>query len=173
MLYNTNDSKKIKAWMLFNRHTLVVAERVTSGHLQADFSTANNASQFFQDGITVYNVHQKYTHFHVDPAHDLYCNCVSRQIAEEMAENVCTLFGADWGIGITGYAAPLQQEPDKQLYALYSIAFRGKRMKTDAIIAWACDSFDVEVGYLNTVLKNCMSVFMQQEHKMEKKMGRA
>jgi nicotinamide mononucleotide (NMN) deamidase PncC len=54
-----------------------------------------------------------------------------------MAENVCRLFNADWGIGITGYASPLSKGDGDgmQLYALYSIAFKGKKIKTEAIIA--------------------------------------
>jgi len=49
----------IKDYMLQHFETLAVAESVTSGHLQAAFSSADQATNFFQGGITAYNVGQK------------------------------------------------------------------------------------------------------------------
>jgi PncC family amidohydrolase len=158
MIYNANDIKKIRDFMLAHNHNIAVAESVTSGHIQAALSTADEASLFFQGGITAYNINQKYSQLHIDPAHCISCNCVSRKVAEEMAVHVCKQFNADWGIGVTGYASPLSHEPGMQLYALYSIAFKGHKIKTEAIIAVPGTAFEVQVGYANTVLKNCVGV---------------
>jgi len=57
---------------LLNRNeSVAIAESVTGGLLQAAFSIAENASQFFQGGVTAYNVGQKYRHLLVDPLHAL------------------------------------------------------------------------------------------------------
>ncbi len=111
MLYNEEHIKSIADFMLSRKYTLAVAESVTAGHLQAALSTAEDATLFFQGGITAYNIHQKYVHLNIDPVHAITCNCVSTQVAEEMAESVCRIFGSDWGIGITGYASPLPADP--------------------------------------------------------------
>ncbi|HMI79778.1 MAG TPA: CinA family protein, partial [Ferruginibacter sp.] len=159
MLYNEKDIKRIGAFMLARRYTIAVAESVSSGHLQAALSTADDASFFFQGGITAYNIHQKYVHLHIDPTHAISCNCVSSQVSEEMAENVCKLFGSDWGIGITGYASPVPSDPSMPLYALASIAFQGKTIKTDVLIAESKDPVEVQVEYVNKVLENSLALF--------------
>jgi nicotinamide-nucleotide amidase len=163
MIYNQGDIKRIRDYMLSKRYTIAVAESVTSGHLQAALSTAEDASFFFQGGITTYNIHQKYVHLHIDPTHAITCNCVSSQVAEEMAEHVCRLFGSDWGIGITGYASPVPSDPSMPLYALASVAFKGKTIRTDVLIAEAEDPFDVQVEYVNKILENSLSLFLQEE----------
>ncbi|HMK05050.1 MAG TPA: CinA family protein [Ferruginibacter sp.] len=163
MLYNQEDIKGIREFMLAKHYTIAVAESVSSGHLQAALSTAEDASIFFQGGITTYNIHQKYVQLHVDPTHAISCNCVSSQVSEEMAENVCKLFGSDWGIGITGYATPVPSDPAMPLYALASIAFKGEVVKTDVLIAESKDPFEVQVGYVNKILENCLAVFLQEE----------
>ena len=68
-----------------SRHhqTIAVAESVTAGFLQAALASAENASTFFQGGITAYNIHQKYAHLHVDLPHAIVCNCVSGQVADK------------------------------------------------------------------------------------------
>ena len=163
MLYNQEDIKKIRDFMLAKRYTLAVAESVTSGHLQVAMSTAEDASIFFQGGITTYNIHQKYVQLHIDPTHAISCNCVSSQVSEEMAENVCKLFGSDWGIGITGYATPVPSDPSMPLYALASIAFKGRAIKTDVLIAESEDPFSVQVEYVNKILENSLVLFLQEE----------
>lgn len=116
---------KIKEELISNEETLAVAESVTSGFLQAAFSSAEMASSFFHGGITVYNIGQKYRHLFVDPIHALSCNCVSERVSEEMALHVCDLFNSNWGIAITGYASPMPQAHNR-LYAYYAIAYNGK-----------------------------------------------
>src|SRR5205809_1610359 len=94
--------------ILFRKHyTLAVAESVTAGLLQAAFAAAENATAFFQGGITAYNTKQKYMHLHVDILHAVSCNCVSDAIASQMASGVSKSFLSNWGIGVTGYASPL------------------------------------------------------------------
>jgi nicotinamide mononucleotide (NMN) deamidase PncC len=52
-----------------DHETVAIAESVTAGQLQTVFSLAENSMQFFQGGITTYNLEQKVKHLHVDPSH--------------------------------------------------------------------------------------------------------
>lgn len=68
-LYNMSAINSIRDYVLENKQTLAVAESVTSGHLQAAISVAENASSFFQGGITAYNLGQKCRHLNIEPLH--------------------------------------------------------------------------------------------------------
>lgn len=81
--------ERIKTYMLAHTETLAVAESVTSGCLQAALSLAEDATRFFQGGITAYNLGRKARHLKIDPIHAQEANCVSEKVAIEMAEQVC------------------------------------------------------------------------------------
>src|SRR4051812_38795900 len=108
-MFNLSVINSLKDALLAKQETISVAESVTSGLLQAAFSSAEKAMQIFQGGITTYNLGQKYRHLLVDPIHASACNCVSERVAQEMALHVCELFSSNWGIGITGYASPVPE----------------------------------------------------------------
>ena len=61
----------------------------------------------------------------VEPIHALSVNSVSQLEAEQMALRVCRIFGAHWGIGITGYATPVP-ESDNKLFAYFAITYNEK-----------------------------------------------
>lgn len=97
--------------------TVAVAESVTAGNIQSSLSHAHKAMDFFAGGITVYNLHQKVKHLKINAVHAKKVNCVSKRVSIEMARGVTKLFGTEWGVGITGYAAPV---PEKHIYSLYA-----------------------------------------------------
>ncbi|MEO6732539.1 MAG: nicotinamide-nucleotide amidohydrolase family protein [Ferruginibacter sp.] len=139
---------------LTGRHeTIAVAESVTSGQLQAVFSLAPNSSLFFQGGITAYNIQQKYKHLHIDPSEALKCNCVSGEIAREMAINVGKLFVSDWSIGVTGYAAPMPEVGLTDLFAFYAIAHKNVIAKSGIIQADKPGIAEVQQFYVEQILK--------------------
>ena len=84
--------------------TLAVAESVTAGHMQARVASISGASEFFLGGVTAYALEQKVKLLGVDRAVAAKVNCVSAEVAEQMARGVCALFGADVGVATTGYA---------------------------------------------------------------------
>lgn len=151
-MYDLNIITFIKDHMLTDQHTVAVAESVTSGHLQAALASAENASKFFQGGITTYNLGQKARHLKVEPIHAETCNCVSERIAGEMALNVTALFSSDWGIGITGYAAPVPECNIHELFAYYAISFRGKLLARKFISAEKAEPIKVQLFYVNSIL---------------------
>lgn len=133
--------------------SIAVAESVTGGLLQAAFSNANQASFFFQGGITAYNIGQKCRHLLVEPLHAIECNCVSELIAQQMSKYVCDLFLSDYGIGITGYAARLPEKNINDLFAYYSISFKNEIIKSGKMSADTDEGLDTQLVYCNSVLK--------------------
>ena len=70
-----------------------------------------------------------------------------------MALHVCDLFYSQWGIGITGYAAPVP-ESDNKLYAYYAIAHNNRIMSTRKVIVKKGESVEVQLFYVNETLSD-------------------
>lgn len=113
--------KRIRDILVRNEKTLAVAESVTSGLIQFCFASVPDASQFFQGGITAYNLGQKCRHLSINAVHAMKCDCVSEKTAREMALHVIPLFACDYGIAITGFAS-ISPEQNDELYAWFAIA---------------------------------------------------
>jgi nicotinamide-nucleotide amidase len=157
-LFDKETTESIKGILIAQKSTLAVAESVTSGFIQAALSTAKDALKFYQGGITVYNVGQKYRHLLVEPIHALATNCVSEKVAAEMAVNVCELFRSEWGISITGFASPVP-ESNNELYAYYAIANERKVIKVARIDASSSMSpVDAQLFYVQHILTELLSV---------------
>ncbi len=154
--------QKIKDILIERKQTIAAAESVTSGFLQAAFSTAENASQFFQGGLTAYNVGQKCRHLDIDPVHALACDCVSEKMATDMALSVAKLFTSDWGIGITGYATSVPESGDR-LFAFVSITC-GNEVKVSKQIEpeeSKEQGVPVQLLYVNTVMDELLSALKE------------
>jgi nicotinamide-nucleotide amidase len=152
MLYDAQQLNMIKEELVKRKKTLAVAESVTSGFLQAAFSSANEASRFFQGGLTAYNAGQKSRHLNIEPIYALESNCISESVTEAMAIEISKLFLSHIGIGITGYAAPVPELDVHQVYAYYSISFEGRTVATKKITSHKTDSVDVQLDYTNQVV---------------------
>ncbi|ASZ10590.1 nicotinamide-nucleotide amidohydrolase family protein [Chitinophaga pendula] len=122
-----------KEFFIRNNLTIATAESVTAGQLQLSFSIMDGAVQFFQGGITAYNIGQKVKHLQVEPIHAGACNCVSEQVAQEMALHVCSLFNSSVGIAITGYAASVPELNIQEIFAYYAIVCRGQVVVSERI----------------------------------------
>jgi len=135
---------------LRRKETVAVAESVTAGLLQYGFSNIPDAAHFFHGGITAYNIGQKYKHLKVEPLHAQSVNCVSQQVAEEMALHVCEQFGSHWGLGITGYASPVPESDDK-VFAYYAVAASNKIVASGKITAQKMDPPLLQLQYARHV----------------------
>ncbi|MEO6244857.1 MAG: CinA family protein [Opitutaceae bacterium] len=123
-------AEELKAFLLrAPRLTLAVAESVTCGRVQARVGEIAGASIFFLGGITAYSLEQKVRHLRVNRAAAKKMNCVSAEIAEQMARGVCGLFGSDLGVATTGYAEPSRNDGAVEPYAWWAIAQRGAHGK--------------------------------------------
>jgi len=144
--------ERIGKRLLNKKQTIAVAESVTAGILQYAFSSITGAAQFFQGGVTAYNIAQKFRHLKVEPIHALSVNCVSPQVAEEMALHVCELFAGNWGIGVTGYASPVPESGNK-LFAYYAIARNNKIISKGKLSHAEAAPSDIQFYYANAILK--------------------
>ena len=151
---------QIKSFMVKHRQTLAVAESVTAGNLQAAFSLADGATDFFQGGITTYNVGQKSLQLQIDPIYGLSCNCVSERIAVEMAQNVCKRFCCDWGISIVGYASPVPELKITTPFAYYAFARKCKPPYVRKIAVRKMSSEKVQKYYVDCLLQNFVAYLM-------------
>jgi PncC family amidohydrolase len=138
--------------LIERQQTIAVAESVTSGHVQVALSAAGDASKFYQGGITAYNLGQKSRHLHVEPIHALACNCVSEQVAYEMALEVCKMFNSDWGMAITGYASKVP-ESNNELYAYYAITYSENIMQSGRLEAPDGKPPEIQLYYTWELLK--------------------
>lgn len=132
MNYDKDLLEEISKKLLESGEKIAVAESVTSGLLQNAFSQMNKAMDFFEGGISTYTIESKVNLLNVNLKEAEKTNCVSPKIAEEMAENVCKMFGTEWSIAITGYASPVK-ESDFELFAYYSIYHNGEIVSSQKI----------------------------------------
>jgi len=151
-LFQTSVLKRIGKKLLSKKQTLSVAESVTSGLLQFALSNVPDAAQFFQGGITAYNIGQKFKHLGVEPVHALSVDCVSQKVATEMAMHVCELFSSDWGIGITGYASKVPESGHK-IFAYYAIIHKTQLKKSGRIVPNPEAPPEVQRKYVNDVIR--------------------
>ena len=134
------------------QETVAVAESVTAGMLQLSVGSTENASEFFQGGMTLYNLGQKCIHLGVEPIEAQQQNCVSLKVAAQMAMGITHKFRSDWGLALTGYATPVP-ESDNKLYACYAIVYRDTVKAKGKIRSTHKDPQQVQEQYVMAVLK--------------------
>jgi nicotinamide-nucleotide amidase len=149
--FNKKHLEYIGKTLIKKKETIAVAESVTSGVLQFALSSIVDASQFFQGGLTAYNLGQKFKHLLVEPLHAQSVNCVSQRVATEMALGISQLYSSDWGIGITGYASPVPESGNK-LFAFYSIVYRKKIKGFGKITPRKASPSQIQAHYVNVIL---------------------
>lgn len=155
-----NKANTIRAILIERNETLAVAESVTAGYVQAILSAAEEASFFFQGGITVYNIGQKCRHLQVDPIEAMRSNCVSAKVALQMSMGVQQLFKSDYGIAITGYAAPLPEAGIDQVFAYVAATHKTQVLALEKISSDAGAAPSVQIDYAEQVLRlfeSCIS----------------
>jgi nicotinamide-nucleotide amidase len=104
--------------------TLAAAESMTCGRVQAAVGAISGASNFFLGGITAYTLDAKVKQLAVERGMAKKVNCVSADVAEQMARGVCALFGSDLGVATTGYAEPSSADKVEEPFAWWALAHR-------------------------------------------------
>jgi nicotinamide-nucleotide amidase len=81
--------------------SLAVAESMTCGRLACELGAAENASEWFLGGVIAYSEEVKFDVLQVSRG-----PVVTVRAAQQMAEGVTKLTGADVGISVTGVGGP-------------------------------------------------------------------
>lgn len=118
-------SSELKRILLAIDRTISVAESLTGGNLQAIITSVSGSSDYFDGGVTAYNIDQKAKLLGVDREHAATVNCVSQRVSEEMAVGVRRLFGSFVGLSTTGYAEPSPAGGIDAPFAYYAIDIGG------------------------------------------------
>lgn len=149
--------KKIGKKLLAAQQSVSMAESVTAGLLQFAFSEIPDASQFLQGGITAYNLGQKVKHLHIEPLHAAKVDCVSQQVANEMALSVAQLFTSDWSMGVTGYASPVETSGFK-VFAYFAISYKGTIKRKGKLLSTAGEPAAVQQDYVQQIIRRFASL---------------
>ncbi len=96
-----------------NCKTLAAAESCTGGLLGKVLTDIAGSSDYFLGSAVTYSNEAKVKVLGVKPKTLETCGAVSEAVAAEMAEGVRRVFGADYGIAITGVAGPGGGTPGK------------------------------------------------------------
>jgi nicotinamide-nucleotide amidase len=118
-------ARELKDVLLAIDKTICVAESLTGGHLQAMITSVSGSSDYFDGGVTAYNVDQKVKLLGVDREHAAAVNCVSQRVADEMATGVRKLFGSFVGLATTGYAEAWPAGDVAAPFAFYAVNIGG------------------------------------------------
>lgn len=148
---------KIHNTLVKKGETIAVAESVTTGLLQLALAQADKANEFYQGGITTYNLGQKCKHLYVEPIHAQATNCVSEKVSKEMAIHVCELFNSDWGIAVTGYATAVPESGNK-IFAFFSISHNGKIVAKGKMAPVKKEGFDAQLYYVTTIIDRLLKL---------------
>ena len=103
---------------------LAVAESLTGGRVQAAITAVSGASEFFLGGLTAYTLDQKVKLLGANRARAAQVNCVSAEVATQMARGAARLFGADLAVATTGYAEPAPAQGVDEPYAHWALVHR-------------------------------------------------
>lgn len=153
MTYDQKTINEIKEMIKAQQASIAVAESVTSGQLQGALSLAEGASEYFQGGITCYNLGQKTRHLNIEPILAEKSSCIHRKIAADMALAVSKLFISDYGIGITGYATIVPEIEGEGLFAFVAISYQAEVVLQERITSTKTDQLSVQVDYTQQVLQ--------------------
>jgi nicotinamide mononucleotide (NMN) deamidase PncC len=70
-----------------------------------------------------------------------------------MAMGVASLFSSQWGIGVTGYAAPDKSVPVKIPFAFYAISYKNEIVVAESIMSTKSDGKPTQEYFAQQTLK--------------------
>ena len=123
---NLETIAEIKEILIKQKLWLAVAESLTCGKLQSSIGEVSGVSQCFKGGITAYSIDEKVKFLNVNHAEAEKVNCVSQNIATQMAIGICKMFDSEIGIATTGYAERFVDEAGTKIepHAFYTVVLK-------------------------------------------------
>ena len=122
----TDFAEALHEALLGDQLTIATAESCTVGRVMAHLGSCSGSSAYFKGGVCAYTKEAKVNILGVDNDHATEVKCFSARVAEEMAEGVAKLFGADIGISTTGYAEPNREGGILVPQAWVGLCFEGE-----------------------------------------------
>lgn len=95
--------------------SLAIAESVTGGLLSSRITDVSGSSDYFLGGVVSYAVSEKVRFLGIDPGFISKHTHVSAEVSTAMAESIKRVTGANWGVGITGYAGGGRNTPASEI----------------------------------------------------------
>lgn len=119
----TNIAERVHTILLDKKIKITLAESCTGGKIAVSLIENEKASNYFQLGLVIYSIQSKIEVLHVKKdVIDKY-GVVSREVAEELAQNARIIIDStDIGLGITGLAGPDSDEKFDSGTAFVAIA---------------------------------------------------
>lgn len=95
------------------KQTLALAESCTGGYISSLFTAIPGASEIFKGAIVPYTNLSKHELLQVDNALFTTVGSVSKEVVEQLAQNLLKKFGSDYAVSISGIAGPTGGTPEK------------------------------------------------------------
>ncbi|RQW02914.1 MAG: competence/damage-inducible protein A, partial [Calditrichaeota bacterium] len=107
--------------------TVAVAESLTGGLVQDRLTNVSGSSEYYMGGVVAYSNEAKISLLKVSKATLKEHGAVSGEVAGQMAQGVCKVFGTDVGISTTGIAGPTGGTETKPVGLVYvGMSYRGE-----------------------------------------------
>ncbi len=128
--YDDEPIENIVAKLLIeNSKTVCTAESFTGGKIASMFTSISGSSKFFKGSVVSYATKSKIDILKVDESSINKNTVVSREVAQQMADNARSMFDADFAISATGVAGPDKGEDGKDLGTAYiALAMKDKTL---------------------------------------------
>ncbi len=109
--------------------TVCTAESFTGGKIASLFTSVPGSSKFFKGSIVSYSTQAKIDILNIDEDKIKRVTVVSREVAQQMADNAREMFDADFAIAATGVAGPDKGEDGKEIGTAYlALSMRDKTL---------------------------------------------
>jgi len=92
---------------------IAIAESCTGGYISNMITNVSGASNIFERGIVCYSNRAKIDLVNVNPKTIEEYGAVSKEVVQQLANNIRALSNVDIGIGISGIAGPTGGTPEK------------------------------------------------------------
>jgi nicotinamide-nucleotide amidase len=150
-----------------NNLTLSAAESCTGGLLGNRITNLPGSSNYYLGGLIAYSNHLKTRLLNIDSELIESQGAVSKKVAVRMAENIRSITGSDYGIGITGIAGPTGGTKEKPVGLVY-IAVADQ--KNTLVEKYNLKGKRKQIKYLSTefALKNLKFLLKEKGDKDEK-----
>lgn len=122
MIYGYDDEpiESIVAKLLTeNSKTICTAESFTGGKIAGMLTSVPGSSKYFKGSVVSYATQSKIDVLNVSKSTILEKTVVSREVAQQMADNARAMFDTDFAISATGVAGPDKGEDGKDIGTAY------------------------------------------------------